>query len=77
MRMVGLGGLELPTSRLSSARSNQLSYKPELSQAAQHRSASKRDTSMALVQEERETKAAASRMSGLTDPFVLRAPNER
>ncbi len=27
--MVGLGGLEPPTSRLSSARSNQLSYKPE------------------------------------------------
>ena len=27
--MVGLGRLELPTSRLSSARSNQLSYKPE------------------------------------------------
>jgi hypothetical protein len=30
MRMVGLGRLELPTSRLSSARSNQLSYKPQL-----------------------------------------------
>src|SRR5690349_10637241 len=28
--MVGLGRLELPTSRLSSARSNQLSYKPEV-----------------------------------------------
>ena len=28
VRMVGLGGLEPPTSRLSSARSNQLSYKP-------------------------------------------------
>ena len=28
-RVVGLGRLELPTSRLSSARSNQLSYKPE------------------------------------------------
>jgi hypothetical protein len=28
-KMVGLGRLELPTSRLSSARSNQLSYKPE------------------------------------------------
>ena len=27
--MVGLGRLELPTSRLSSARSNQLSYRPE------------------------------------------------
>jgi hypothetical protein len=29
-KMVGLGRLELPTSRLSSARSNQLSYKPKL-----------------------------------------------
>ena len=28
LKMVGLGRLELPTSRLSSARSNQLSYKP-------------------------------------------------
>ena len=28
-RLVGLGRLELPTSRLSSARSNQLSYKPK------------------------------------------------
>ena len=28
--LVGLGRFELPTSRLSSARSNQLSYKPEL-----------------------------------------------
>ena len=27
--MVGLGGLEPPTSRLSSARSNQLSYRPK------------------------------------------------
>ena len=27
--MVGLGRFELPTSRLSSARSNQLSYKPK------------------------------------------------
>src|SRR5262249_40358309 len=29
-RMVGLGRLELPTSRLSRARSNQLSYKPKI-----------------------------------------------
>src|SRR5579864_127176 len=35
-QMVGLGRLELPTSRLSSARSNQLSYKP-LTREAQRR----------------------------------------
>jgi hypothetical protein len=29
--MVGLGRVELPTSRLSSARSNQLSYRPKIS----------------------------------------------
>ena len=33
-KMVGLGRLELPTSRLSSARSNQLSYKPPSSSKA-------------------------------------------
>ena len=38
--MVGLGGLEPPTSRLSSARSNQLSYKP-LDRARQISSASR------------------------------------
>ena len=32
--MVGLGRLELPTSRLSSARSNQLSYRPNYQQSA-------------------------------------------
>lgn len=41
--MVGLGRLELPTSRLSSARSNQLSYKPLTTRdrvsAASHRNA--------------------------------------
>ena len=31
IKVVGLGRLELPTSRLSSARSNQLSYKPQRS----------------------------------------------
>ena len=51
-KMVGLGRLELPTSRLSSARSNQLSYKPELYA---------RPASFAgrlVLEEERETKTA-------------------
>ena len=37
LKMVGLGRLELPTSRLSSARSNQLSYKPEHMRPGPHR----------------------------------------
>ena len=57
-RLVGLGGLEPPTSRLSSARSNQLSYKPEpwrmLSRTRKRRSI----CPVGLVLEERETKAA-------------------
>ena len=43
-KMVGLGGLEPPTSRLSSARSNQLSYKPELSAKSHAAKASSMDT---------------------------------
>ncbi len=39
-KMVGLGRLELPTSRLSSARSNQLSYKPSAREAEILRKAS-------------------------------------
>ena len=44
VEVVGLGRLELPTSRLSSARSNQLSYKPdEASSAAKGPLAQMRD----------------------------------
>jgi hypothetical protein len=39
-RLVGLGRFELPTSRLSSARSNQLSYKPESWRTAEQRARS-------------------------------------
>jgi hypothetical protein len=55
VKLVGLGRLELPTSRLSSARSNQLSYKPEPLQEQQTRGVAR----LRLVQEERETKTAA------------------
>jgi hypothetical protein len=57
-RVVGLGGFEPPTSRLSSARSNQLSYKPVTPQppnAARHPSRGPAGSSL----EERETKTAA------------------
>ena len=67
IKVVGLGRLELPTSRLSSARSNQLSYKPltTRSLARAHRLAPdashKRSPWRVFVREERETKTAKSR----------------
>jgi hypothetical protein len=72
LEMVGLGGLEPPTSRLSSARSNQLSYKPELAALASPRS----DDFGSSFMEERETKAAASRKDGLTGRLIPRIPAE-
>src|SRR6185312_3597578 len=54
--MVGLGRFELPTSRLSSARSNQLSYRPNykpectrLSHAAKGRRASVAPTALGIA----------------------------
>ena len=61
--MVGLGRLELPTSRLSSARSNQLSYKPGFlirRTAAPPAQSCATTSGTGLVREERETKTAVS-----------------
>ena len=59
--MVGLGRLELPTSRLSSARSNQLSYKPEAGAGSAGPRARPFRPRTRLVREERETKTTVSR----------------
>ena len=66
--VVGLGRFELPTSRLSSARSNQLSYKPKFfgGPRGPHRAIALSE-SPRLVREERETKTAKSRIVGLFD----------
>ena len=78
--MVGLGRLELPTSRLSSARSNQLSYKPLTLNPherigalhARARRLAPKLIAQALspwrvfVREERETKTAKSRQCSST-----------
>ena len=68
IKVVGLGRLELPTSRLSSARSNQLSYKPLTTRsplASTGQTAKMHRTSASpwrvFVREERETKTAKSR----------------
>ncbi len=66
---MGLGRLELPTSRLSSARSNQLSYKPDHARSQGPRHTRKNPTGSSLV-EERETKTAAFRKIGLTGRYV-------
>jgi hypothetical protein len=80
IKVVGLGRLELPTSRLSSARSNQLSYKPlttrgiARSRASAHADASHKRKSYrtrtspwrVFVREERETKTAKSRQCSST-----------
>ena len=64
-KMVGLGRFELPTSRLSSARSNQLSYKPQALKAPTPPARAKLQRGL-VRDEERETKTAVSRLSGLT-----------
>jgi hypothetical protein len=56
VEVVGLGRLELPTSRLSSARSNQLSYKPDEASSAAHGLVPMRAT-----EKGRETRTAARR----------------
>ena len=69
--MVGLGRLELPTSRLSSARSNQLSYKPELYA---------RPASFAgrlVLEEERETKTAVVPHDRPDWPFCSKSSDKR
>src|SRR5664279_4475221 len=72
IEVVGLGRLELPTSRLSSARSNQLSYKPSTANSLRKGWDMLARTSFTpciaqaqpwrvFVREERETKTAKSR----------------
>jgi hypothetical protein len=52
--MVGLGGLEPPTSRLSSARSNQLSYRPKSASARIMRPERKRNEDGGIPQMDRD-----------------------
>ena len=66
MSVVGLGRLELPTSRLSSARSNQLSYKPLTHIQSRTRDSARLQPQRVFVREERETKTAKSRQCSST-----------
>src|SRR5262245_37736375 len=62
-RVVVLGRFELPTSRLSSDRSNQLSYKPSTAQSGSNcLTQCARQNRHGLVHEERETQTAVSRL---------------
>ena len=58
-KMVGLGQLERPTSPLSGVRSNHLSYRPEASPRRSHDHAAGQRL---ILREERETRAAKSRI---------------
>jgi hypothetical protein len=70
--VVGLGGLEPPTSRLSSARSNQLSYKPGRRRSPRpRRHKGKPRRKLPYPRSERETKAARSRKCSLTGCLIL------
>ena len=73
--LVGLGRLELPTSRLSSARSNQLSYKPEL-ETWRQTSARHAWRPESRPYEEREAKTTKSRKWGLKPRYVPRDPRQ-
>ena len=84
--MVGLGRLELPTSRLSSARSNQLSYKPDAVRPAPPHEPPQRQATPPRGRpphdiKERETldgaPGQASRIAGLVDTRPLIQRNAR
>src|SRR4051794_2875316 len=70
IKVVGLGRLELPTSRLSSARSNQLSYKPPTRGDVLARTGLTPDASRSpwrvFVREKRKTRTAKSRQCSST-----------
>ena len=76
--VVGLGRLELPTSRLSSARSNQLSYKPlttrsiARSRASAHANASHKRKLLARVRPRRKRNE-----DGEIPPMQLNNPDDR
>ena len=72
LNLVGLGRFELPTSRLSSARSNQLSYKPKLS----HVPAATCLAGSSYWKKEKRRRRS-SRMIGLTDRYVPRDPKSK
>src|SRR5437660_516953 len=77
--LVGLGGLEPPTSRLSSARSNQLSYKPGRKILTCQKTRGRPDRrSSPDPDEERETKAAhVPHMRSLTRPLISERTTNR
>ena len=83
IKMVGLGRLELPTSRLSSARSNQLSYKPKPipQPVCRLKSVQKPHDLLTLakpggssLEKKEKRRRRASRMIGLTGRYVPSDP---
>ena len=73
LEMVGLGRLELPTSRLSSARSTQLSYKPEVRRMRQFRDARTAAKLRARPWKKEKRRRRLSRMIWPDWPYVLQS----
>ena len=89
LSLVGLGGLEPPTSRLSSARSNQLSYKPlARAHADQHRGGasqgrqsfeddSRRGSCRTLAERRHPIRDASQRASAIIQSFAKKEKRRR
>ncbi len=77
IKVVGLGRLELPTSRLSSARSNQLSYKPLTRGAATARSRLTPDASHSAKPLARVRPRRKRNVDGEIPPMQLNNPDDR
>jgi hypothetical protein len=82
--MVGLGGLEPPTSRLSSARSNQLSYKPSAqaqmaiaSRRSLARPTGRRGSCRALAERQHPARDAVRRASANPKSFAKKEKRRR
>ncbi len=72
IKVVGLGRLELPTSRLSSARSNQLSYKPQTTNVHQRIGACSRATDLRRMFQKRFDRARIRRSRLAEEPSLER-----
>ena len=77
IKVVGLGRLELPTSRLSSARSNQLSYKPLTTRGVARALPARTDASHSAKPLARVRPRRKRNVDGEIPPMQLNDPDDR